>query len=177
MNHTLEKQPYQDFDGRKKTLSISDTKTNSDQKFAPTLKLSRKAIFASPPGALHMYIKTGNIDQLSQSVTYQALTPSYSRPSKTLLSISVFESCSSNGLLPQLVVLYRGKHEVNVGSCKVSNYSGIRFALLLHDLFLTKSTLNPQVLIYQGQKYVFMTSMMPTDGAAHTTPYEYCVIV
>ena len=57
-------------------LSISDVKTNSDQKFAPTLKLSRKAIFAAPPGAQHMYIKTGKIDQLSQSVTYWVLNPS-----------------------------------------------------------------------------------------------------
>ena len=177
MNHTLEQQLFLDFDGRKKTLLISDTKTNSDQKFAPTLKLSRKAIFASPPGALHMYIKTGKFDQLSQSVTYWVLTPTYSRPSKTLLSICVLESWSSNGLPPQLVYLHRDKPEVKEGSCKVSNDLAIRFALQRHDLFLTKSTLNPQVLIYQGQKYVFMTSMMPIDGAAPITPQDYCVIV
>ena len=64
MNHALEKQLFRDLDGWKKSVSNSEAKTNSDQKLDPILKRPRKVIFAAPPSAQHMYIKTGKIDQL-----------------------------------------------------------------------------------------------------------------
>ena len=147
------------------------------KKLDPTLKVSRKPIFAAPRRAQHMYIRTGKIDHLSWSVTYWVLTPSYSRPSKTLRSIGTFESWSSNGLPPQPVSLQRNKHDVQEGSCRILDNYVIRFQFQHHGSILTKSVLKPSVLSHKGQKYVFMASMMLSDGTAPITSYEYCVIV
>ena len=84
MNHMLEKQPFLDFDGRKKMLSISDVKTNSDQKFDPTLKLSRKAVLALPPDSTRICMKTSKLDHISRSPSYSASTRVYTRGSKRL---------------------------------------------------------------------------------------------
>ena len=72
MNHTLEKQTFLDFDGRKKMLSISDVKTNSDQKFVPTLKLAQKAVLALPRDATRICMKTSKLDHISRSLSYSA---------------------------------------------------------------------------------------------------------
>ena len=64
MNHALEKQLFRDLDGWKKSVSISEADSNLGKKLDPILKRPRKAIFAAPPSAQHMYIKTGKIDQL-----------------------------------------------------------------------------------------------------------------
>ena len=72
MNHMLEKQLLLDFDERKKMLSISDAKTNLDQKFVPTLKLSRKAILALPRDATGICMKTSKLDHISRSLSYSA---------------------------------------------------------------------------------------------------------
>ena len=75
MNHMLEKQLLLDFDERKKMLSISDAKTNLDQKFVPTLKRFRKAVLAFPRDSFYKCLKTGEIDKIGRSLGYSASEP------------------------------------------------------------------------------------------------------
>ena len=75
MNHVLEKETFLDFDGRKKMLLIFDAKTNSDQKFVPTLKRFRKAVLAFPRDSFYKCVKTGEIDKIGRSLGYSASEP------------------------------------------------------------------------------------------------------